>query len=922
MPEEEIKINLKTVKESYNKFMKWFGRNKVQTIIIIALLAFVVVIGVLMRLQNLNSMVDQATGQYVPQLELDAFYWLREASTILHMGALPAVDSFRAVPNQTVGYSHEIIPYVIADLYKFIHTFNSSVTLGYVDVIYPVIFFAIGVITFFFMVYSLTKSKVASIVSSAFLIVIPTYLYRTVSGFSDHDALGSSVFFLVLMLYTYILVWLNKKTSSDKDKAKKTLILSAVFAIALGFLTAFTIVSWGGVSQFIPMIVPVSFFILWALKTKDPESAGHELKKFLVFYLTFVIFAVISVVIFHFPIKDAIGRIITSPTSFLMGFVFAFIIIDFILIKYGNRIPIKNLKKRHIIYSILITGILGLAFLIISGGFSNFISGVITKISHPFGTDRLEQTVAEERQTFAVDWISQTETTFFWLFFAGAVFLGTDFSRGIKNKKRKIGFVVLWALFIIGLLLSRYSTSSPVFNGTSFLSNLLLFGSAILLAIYSINLYIREKLELSPEQLVLFAITITMLVAANTAAYVMSIVSPFACLFVGYLIFSVGGHFKRSKDDLMKMLMATLLIAIIIASAISFIDLYGVSSNQAKYTGIGSYGQQWDSAMAWVQNNTPVGSVFVHWWDYGYIVQYLGGRPTVADGGQFQSIYGGDEKIGRYVLTTPKPETALSFFKSMNVSYLLIDPTDLGKYPAYALIGSDQSGNDRYSSLPIMMNVPSQMQTLNGSTTRVYQNVVPTDQDIFYNTSQGQVLIPQGQAYTVGIIMTSNQTNSTQPVYFSQPQMIIYYNNQQIPMPLRYIYMNDKLIDFGSGYPGAAYVLPVLSQNSNGGGQIDNYGSVIYLSPKVFNSLFAQLYLMNDPFNQYPTIKLALSQPDSMLQGLKNQGYQTDFIYFNGFDGPIKIWDTRNIPSNINTVPQFYAPFEGYGSLDNLTFSK
>ena len=32
--------------------------------------------------------------------------------------------------------------------------------------------------------------------------------------------------------------------------------------------------------------------------------------------------------------------------------------------------------------------------------------------------------------------------------------------------------------------------------------------------------------------------------------------------------------------------------------------------------------------MSWVRENTPEESIFVHWWDYGYWVQYGFGKPT------------------------------------------------------------------------------------------------------------------------------------------------------------------------------------------------------------------------------------------------------------------------------------------------------
>ena len=95
--------------------------------------------------------------------------------------------------------------------------------------------------------------------------------------------------------------------------------------------------------------------------------------------------------------------------------------------------------------------------------------------------------------------------------------------------------------------------------------------------------------------------------------------------------------------------------------------------------------------MGWIRNNTTPNALFVHWWDYGYFIQTLGERPTVTDGGHAGGGTSGDHYIGRYILTTTNPKTAYSFMKTLNVSYLLIDPTDMSKYSAFSEIGSNDS---------------------------------------------------------------------------------------------------------------------------------------------------------------------------------------------------------------------------------------
>ncbi len=914
---DEIKLNLDSTKKLIKKATNWFNEDRNVKILFLVLLATLIVVGVLIRIQNISLLVDHTTGNYIP-LALDPFYWLREATTILQNGHLPAIDPLKHIQGGA-GFSSEILPYVIVLLYKFLHFFNSSITLGFADIIYPVIAFALGIIVFYFLTHVLTKSKIAAIIASAFLVIIPTYLYRTMAGFSDHDALGTLMFLSTILVFAYSLNWLDKKKEKGKSLKNNPLFIAGLLGLAVGFMSALTLASWGGIFEFIPMIIPLSFMIMWILKIRDLDEGKKELPKLLTFYISFFVFSLFSGLIFGFSFGALVDRFITTPSSLLSSLTLAFVIIDFLIVKYADKLPIKKIKKTHVLWALGIGVFLGLMVLILHrGGVGVFFGDIVNTLLHPFGTGRVGLTVAENAQPYISNWISQTGTIFFWLFFAGLIPIGISMSKGIKTRKRRITFSILWIFLISGLLLSRISATS-VLNGTNFLSKLFYFGSIIIFLIYAVNVYIKEEIKISPNLLILFSMTIFMLIAARGAARLIFTVTLFACLAVGYLIYSLGSYYKqlKHKDDLLKMILILLLLGSIIASAFSFNSLMTQSINQAKYTGP-SATTQWQSAMQWVRNNTPTGAVFAHWWDYGYWVEYLGERGTIADGGHFEGPFR-DHLIGRYILTEPNPNASLSFMKTNNISYLLIDPSDLGKYPAYSIIGSGNSSSDRYSSAPVMPISSAQTKTIGNTTMRAYQNVVPTDQDIVYNFSSGQQLfIPQGQGYTIGVILNTTKENTT--FAFGQPEMVLYYNNQQLRVPLRYIYFNGQLIDFGTGFPGAAYLLPTLVQGSTGI-QVNNMGSIIYLSPKVFNSLFAQLYLMNDPLNRYPTVTLAHAQYDPVLTSLRSQGFTGDFVYYNGFDGPIKIWNVK-YPSYIATMSGFLDTTGTYAEFDNSTFTK
>ena len=305
-------------------------------------------------------------------------------------------------------------------------------------------------------------------------------------------------------------------------------------------------------------------------------------------------------------------------------------------------------------------------------------------------------------------------------------------------------------------------------------------------------------------------------------------------------------------------------------------------------------------------------------------MQYLGQRPTVTDGGHFNGFW--DHLIGRYVLTTPYPETALSFMKAQNVSYLLIDQTDLGKYGAYSKIGGDNN-NDRFSSLPLITSDPSKIQETSKGIIRLYEGGWGVDQDILYKNNKSEIFLPgpiydkignpKYSSYIGGVLLeTTKDKNITK---IEQPTGIFIYQGKQIKIPMRYAYYKGKVLDFKSGINALFFIMPRVYQSKQGI-KIDETGSGIYLSPKVLKSLFAQLYLLNDSFNEYPSVKIAHIEPNPFVYSLNKQGISLgNFLDYHGFRGPIKIWKIEE-NNSIIARPEFLRPKGTYAEFDNLTF--
>ena len=918
---DTISINTVEIKKGFDTAVDFFKNKKVQNILIIVLLLSLIILGVWIRTQNTNLLIDQTTGKYIPTA-LDPFYFLRLTETILEQGSLPEVDVMRSLPTSQAGFSTSLLPWAGVFLYKAANIFGDY-SIQYTSIIFPVVFFVLGLILFFFLVYLLTNSKITALISSMFLTTLSTYLYRSMAGFFDHEVIGMFAFFLILIGYTFALKFLDKEEKEKKDK--KYLYKVILFGALVGALTVFTIASWGGISNFLFMIIPLSFGLFWLIKTRDLEKNKEKINSLLIFYIVFFISTILFGLGYGFDLSRILSATVLSSTSLLNGVVLLFIISDFFMIKFGEKIPIKGTKDYRLVFSAGIMILLGLLFsIIIYGNPFSVVKDIVERLLSPFGTERVGLTVAENRAPYLRDWINEIGKILFWIFLGGLIAIGINISKVIKKQGRKIGFIFFWVLLISGILFSKFSPTS-MFDGTNFISKLFYFGSIIVFGIYCMRLYSKEKLNIKSEWLIIFSWMIFMLIAARGAIRLFFVITPFVCLSVGIFISSLASYYKKSKDDLGKMLIGILLIGVIIVSLFSFNNLVTASISQAKVTGPSAH-IQWQQAMKWVRENTPENAIFLHWWDYGYWIQYLGERPTLADGGHFEGGFR-DHMIGRYLLTTPYPETALSFMKTNNASYLLIDPTDLGKYPAYSKIGSDENW-DRLSAMSVMPYDPQQTQETQDKTRRIFVGGVGVDNDIIYELEGTQVFLPgpifdelgdiKWKSFVGGVILETSEAGGT--ISLNQPIGIFIYNNQRYDIPIRYVYYQDRIADFGSGLDAIVRVIPSIAEV---GQQIsvENLGAVIYLSPKVSKSLFAQLYLMDDPFNNYPTIRLAHSQDDPVIASLKAQGSNFgEFVFFRGFRGPIKIWDTTDIPDNILIIEEFLRQQGDWAEFDNLQF--
>ncbi len=831
-----------------------------------AILLNIIAFSFIIRIQNLNYLIDITTNKYIPA-DPDAMAFLRYAQYINQHGSLMSIDSLRYYPYGFTGLQEfSFLSHFIVYLYKILSIFSSKFTLELVDIIYPPISFSIGLVFFFLLVKNLFNKNVA-LLSTAFLAFVPSYLFRTLTGISDKEALATT--FMFAALYFYILSWRTEKNT-------KAIIYGGVS----GLLTAFTNLIWGG-GIFIFLIVGLFAFIEILLSKFD--------KKDFLSYLSWLIFSFLFLSVIY-SAKYNLGTILLSSTTSIALFALIFYLFEYLLIE-KNLLRINGIFKKipPKIFTLICSIIFGSVIIFILFGNSYFV-GLIKQtfdtLTMPFATDRWVKTVAENAQPYVTDWISNFGKYYLWLFILGSIFLFYEMN---KNLKSALKLTIVYSIFTLGFIFSRYSQSS-IFNGVNTTSIIIyivsligLFLLLILPYLYSHHKNKENYHEISKfDKRYLFTLIwfIMMAIAARGAVRLIFIFSTITAILAAYFIFNLYELSKNLKHK------AYNISSLIVLGVISLLVLSSFAQTSLAQSGsVGpTYNQQWQYMGKWMRDNTKEDAVFAHWWDYGYLVQY-NNRATISDGGNAGG-YEINYFTGRHVLTAQSYKEALEFLKSRNVTNLLIVSDEIGKYPAYSSIGSDVN-YDRYSWITNFILDPSQIQETRNQTLYLYRGGSPLDEDLRYN---GKVY-PR-QAAGVGAIVLPIQeikdsNNTVTGFNIQQPKAILVYAGQQAQVPLKCVYINEKIYEFNDGIDGCFRVMPSISNN-----QLNPLGAGLYLSPKVKNSLFARLYLYNEKSDNF---KVAYSDES-----------QIPLAIYNGrLIGPYKVWEV-NYPKNLTVPAEYY----------------
>jgi len=886
----EIPITRDELEERKKKIINFLKQKKDWVYYLI--LSFIIFVGTYIRTRNISKLKDITTGTWTLGPDLDPFLFLRWAEYIVEHGKLMVLDMMRSVP---LGFNTvtemKLLSYLIVWFYKFLSFFSKEVTVTYAAILFPVIMFVLTTIAFFLFArkifYKQNKKikNIIALIATAFFVLIPSLLPRTIAGIPEKES--AAFFFMFMAFYLFL-------EAFTSEKIKRGLI----FGVLAGIATALMALIWGGII-FIFFTIPTAVLLAFIF--------GKVKKEKFYIYSTWLISSFILMMPFS-PRYSIKNLIVSTSTGLAIG-VFAIIGISLLIMKSNKLNDIrKKTKLSNELFSLIISILILIVIILIALGpkfISAQMSGIINSLITPM-TTRFGLTVAENRQPYFInDWKSSfgpiifNIPLFFWLFFIGSIMLFNNLIKKLEKKERLIltfGYLV----FLICLIFSRYSPSS-ILNGTSGLSLVVYFGGWLFfLGVFGYFYYKNHKegettiFASFDFSYILYFIILTLgIVGARAAIRLIMVLGAVSPIAVSFLIVKIGQSYVDKKEETMKFFIGIILLIVIIASLFTLWNYYQQDKSTAENFAPGVYQFQWQKAMSWVRENTPEDAVFAHWWDYGYWLQSIGKRATILDGGN--AIIYWNYLMGRYVLTGTDEEKALEFLYTHNGTHLLIDSTEIGKYTAYSSIGSDEN-YDRFSWISTFLMDDGQTQETKDEISYFYTGGVSVDEDIIFEENGKEILLPKKIAGVGAIVLKKSGEK------ILQPEVIFVYNGQQYRKPLKYVYVDNKLYEFQEGLDAGVFIFPRLDTNPDGSVNVNEIGAAMYLSRRTVHSRLADLYLF-DQESEY--FKLVHVEDSFIVDNIKQQGLDVgNFIYYQGFQGPIKIWEIT-YPSDIKLNPEY-----------------
>jgi len=784
------------------------------------ILSVIIGISFFVRTRNLSAL----NGKYL--VGLDPYYYFRLAGDVLANGRVLLFDTWRNPPlGSDRGF--DLFPYIMAYWSKFLELFGVSREMAHI--IYPPVSM-IGILIFFYLWLKLLLGKRIAIIASLFLAVIPGFVFRTAAGFADHEAIS--------IMFMFLSLWLFTKADLMKVSRGKYLMMFGAGLAAFGMG-----VTWVGYPM---LIIVISGYLLSKMLLSKTQDGYPK-------YVWFLTFATLMFLV---------GKLHWKSYGWLIGFFTFGVLLVYDLLKD---------RKFFVPNSILSLFVVGIGGLFLNSLFGFFDVGTfILNILNAGGGDKLAGTTSEIARTYVTSGNSYLDNygylTFISLF--GVFVLSWNLFSDVGKKIRVVlSSLAVGSIFVITM--GNWSRDFEILGSTYIYLMLgVLFG---LVAYYLYLYYNKRKVfdnlsDLKNINLIMPIIFfLVMGLLARTAVRFIFVFAPAIALLSAVAFDDFLKHAKRYK---FAQLGVVLIIGLLAFSA------FGQAARVSGSMQSGLPGM-WEDSMDWIRETTPPGSVISHWWDYGYWTQTIGNRPSISDGGkpggQF-FIY----TLARYGMTGDNIKESMEYFAAHEVDYLLYSSEELGKYGAFATLGSDKY-NDRLSVIGTFA-LQGQEEARDGQKL-TYSGTWPIDSPII----EGKRVIPAGNARIIKFELYMDDSGEIIRAPVATVVASGFEKRYEIPClvgdGVGAVFETEfEIID------GCIKLIPGVQ------GEYQNpIAGILFMSEKVKDGLFARLYIKGE---QLPEFTQTYSSNVPIM------------IYNGQLVGPVKIW-RLNYPDNLENIDRF-----------------
>ena len=576
-------------------------------------LRHLLIIAILAISFSISAMVRSQAADYGFQLnEFDPYFNYRATQYLLDHGIDAYVhwhDDMSWYPQGRDVFATAQVPLHFTDaiLYKI---FGGGTSLYNFTIIFPVVFGSLTAIIVFALV-RVIGGTTAGLFASLFFALSPPIIVRGTIGWFKSEPLG--LFYGLLGIYLFL-----SGLKSDNPKIAAAKLIGAGFFLGVGFA------AWGGVEFF---LIPLGlFFIVLPFVKKD--------HKFLLWAIPLFVAATMVVAggmfarpgpSFVFGIR---GFVLIGPTILL---------VIIILVHKFSKEPVRLRNTLLVLAALVIIGIV-----IFSSGILHTASFRYLNAVNPFLTseDPLVDSVAEH----ATPTLAQNFTYFSVLMlFAG---LG------------------IWLIF-------RKNTETNSSQPLSLRNEMIVFALIIgIVGAYAGSTFSRLELLTATSVIVLSSVGLTAIVSEilRKEEKHVKVTEP-----------SKKGASKGKKTiDMLgripKISFVAVIVAILLVPTMFPVNANWISMTKAPPTilnGGSNYAistDDWPATLNWIKTNTPKDSVVASWWDYGYWIQTLGERKSLADNATIDT-----ERIATIArMFLSSPDDAWKALREMGANYVLV----------------------------------------------------------------------------------------------------------------------------------------------------------------------------------------------------------------------------------------------------------